>query len=263
MANPHRFYLSHMHNKTGYRASWDPGHTLKIGFVGKLDKAGVFIVYTSLQREGITPDVLSDVSEGQFDYSSHDQVDIAVKAAGTAPALGSALTEADAGFSVEFKSNRGIVFQADGFKTHQIVNISEVERQVLEKYKNGNWDKDWLIITKLVEASAATILISNSNNSKLELKAKAGVGTGKLKLTDANLGLTVAREQGSTLKYISEKGLTPLYSLMGVRHPWLGSPSVVTKATVGQEATEDDFKVQDFLPEELEEIEENTPVAQP
>ncbi|ULQ51779.1 hypothetical protein [Flavihumibacter fluvii] len=251
MANPHKFYLAHMNAKTGYRATWDPGRPLKIGFIGKLDKFGVFTVFSSLDKEGLIPEVLTDTSDSEMDYTSENEVNIGTKLAGKAPAVGSVLTDAEAGFVIDFKSEKGVVFKANGYKTHQVTNLGEIEKFILPKFKQGNWEKDWLIVTQLVEASSATIIISNSSNGKLELKASAGVGAANLKLTDASLGLTVARETGSTLKFIAQEGLTPLYRLMGIRHPLFGKPGLRTKG-IQEGMDKEEFQLQDFDPGEVE-----------
>ena len=253
MANPHKFYLAHMNAKTGYRATWDPGKPLKIGQIGKLDKFGVFMVFSSLDKEGIPVEISTDASEAEMDYTSNDQVNISIKASGTAPAAGSVLTNADAGFSIEFKSERGVVFKANGYKTNHLTNLGEIERQIIRKYKDKNWEKDWCIVTELVEAGTATVIISNSSSGRLDLRAKASAGTENLKLTDASLGLTVAGEKGSSLKFFTQNGLTPLYRLMGIRHPFLKGPELGTKGIEDEIGEEEELKVQDFIEEEVEE----------
>jgi len=252
MANPHKFYLAHMSAKTGYRAAWDPSRPHVIGQIGKLDQSGVFNVFSNLEKEGIPVETLADPSTMEMDYTSHDSVSISVKLSGKAPQAGSVLTDAEAGFSFEFKNERSIVFQTSGHRTHQLTNLAEIERLIIQKFKDGNWDKNWLIITQLVEANTATIIISNSSNSSLELSAKASAGTTDLKLTDASLGLTVAREKGSTLKYITQNGLTPLYRVMGIRHPLFGKPQLSTKGDK-EEQQKESFGLQDFDPGELQE----------
>ncbi|MEO6670130.1 MAG: hypothetical protein ABIN36_11680 [Ferruginibacter sp.] len=236
-----------MNNKTGYRATWDPGKQLKLGQIGKLDKAGVFSVYSSLEKEDIPMEIDVDTTTLDMDYTSNDSVTISTKLSGKAPVAGSVFTDLDAGFTFDFKSSKSIVFQSNGNKTNQIVNIAEVTKLILQKYKDGNWDKDWLVITELVEAGAATIIISNSSDGKLELKANANAGAGNLKLTDVSLGLSVARETGSTLKYIAENGLTPLYRVMGIRHPLFGKDSVVKKVTADKPV----FEIQEFHEDEV------------
>ena len=257
MADAYKFYLKHMNDQTGYRATWDPGRPLQIGFIGKLEGPGVFTVFSSLQKEGIEPEIVSDSSSSELDYTSNDQVSIGIKLAGSTPAAGSILTNAEAGFEFEFKSENAIVFKVDGYKTHQIINIANIESQIKEKYNNGNWEKDWVVVTQLIEADTATIIISNSGNSNLTLKAKAGAGTGELKLTDASLGLTVAREKGSTLKFITQSHLTPLYKVMGLVHPFLGKLKLATKSL--EAATDaDEFTIRDFSDAELADAETDT-----
>ena len=250
MSNPQEFYLAHMHNKTGYRATWDPGRPLIIGQIGKLDQSGSFNVFSTLAKEGIPAELLEDPSSSEMDYTSHNSVTIDFKLAGKAPKAGSVLTEADAGISFSFKGEKSVVFQTSGHKTHQLTNLAEIEHMILDKYKHDNWKKDWLVITQLVEAVTATIIISNSSNGSLELKAKAGAGTNEVKLTDASLGLSVAKEKGSTLKYIAQSGITPLYKVMGIRHPLFGKPQLGTKG-IDYEAQSEEFRIQDFDPGEI------------
>lgn len=249
MANPHKFYLQHMAAKSGYRATWDPGKSLKIGYVGKLDGNGIFNVFGTLQKYGIPVEVDSG-NKGNLDYTSSDSVSISIKAAGTAPVAGSVLTDAEAGFSIAFKGEKSIVFQTSGNKTHQLINLAEIQELVLEKYANDNWDKEWLIVTELIESDAATIIIANSSSASLDLKASAAVGTAGLKLTDASLGLSVAKETGSTLKYIAEGGLTPLYRLMGIRSPLFGKVELGVKSD--KEADTSTLQTFKFDPAELD-----------
>jgi hypothetical protein len=138
MSTPHKYYLKHIHDKTGYRATWDPNRPFKIGQVGKLNKDGSFSVYTSLEKEGIPMEVDTSTADMEMDYTSHDSVDISFKASGEAPAVGSVLTTADAGFRFAFKTERSIVFQTSKQKTHQLINIGEIEQHVVKKYKDGN-----------------------------------------------------------------------------------------------------------------------------
>jgi len=254
MANPQKFYLSHMSDKTGYRATWDPGRPLKIGFIGKLDSSGALVIYSSLEKEGIPVEVLSDDSKIDMDYTSSDSITISTKLSGSAPIAGSVLSEGEAGFNFEFKSDKGVVFQSTGNTTTQLINLAEIKNKILDKYKNGNWDKDWVVVTELVTAETATIIISNSSNVNLDLKANANIGTQDIKITDASFGFTVARERGSTLKYITQSGLTPLYKIMGIWRPILGSvdvrPKDVEAGTVLAEK-QDEFKLLAFDPAEL------------
>ncbi len=223
MSNPSQFYLQHINaTSSGFRATWDPGLPLKIGDIVKLDSFGAVNVYSSLDKVGIVPEVRTDESTTDLDYSSGSGIVITVKGAGTAPITGSVLTDADAGFNLQFTADKSIVFKIAGYKTHQIINLGEIEGFLLAKNKNGGWDKSWLIVTHLIVADSATIIIADKGNSSIDLHAKAAVGAGQLKITDSSLGLTVARETGSTVNFIAQNGLTPMYKVMGLRNPLFG-----------------------------------------
>jgi hypothetical protein len=251
MPAPFKFYLRHMNSKTGYRATWDPGKPLTIGSVGRLDNSGIFSVFTTLEKEGIPVELRVDDTTADLDYTSSESVTITTKLSGKVPVAGSFLTEADAGFNIEFKSDRSVVFQSQGNQTDQLTNLAEIKKMILQKYKEANWDKDWLVVTELVRAKSATIIIANSSNATLDLKANANMGAPSLKLTDLSLELMVAKEKGSTLKYIAQEGLTPLYRVMGIRKPFpFGEIDVVTK---GKPVTDEvEFDIQDLDDRELE-----------
>ncbi len=253
MSSPSKFYMRHMNQKTKYRATWVPNKRLEIGQVGKIDKAGVFSVFTSLGKEGIPVAISSDEASGDFDYTSNDTVTIQPKLQGEIPLAGSPFAEIEAGFSIDFKSDKSVVFQIGGVKTYQLTNLWEIEQQILQRYASGAWDKDLLIIAELIEAAGGTIIISNSSDAGIDLKAKTGIGTGKLSLTDVSLGLTVARQRGSIIKYLPDSTLTPLYRVMGIRHPLFGKPGIGTKGVDQQiQETPDKLTYQDFHEEEIE-----------
>jgi len=251
MAVPFKFYLTHIANRSGYRANWEPNRPLELGMIGTL-RDGVFDVQSSLEQQGITSKVLKDLTPGELDYTSHESVNIGTKLSGQAPILGSVLTETEAGFVIDFKSENSVVFTITDTLTHQIVNAAEWEKQVLAKFKDGSWKKEWYIITQLVEAVSATIIVNNSNDNRLELKASTGIGQSGIKLADVSLGLTVAKEKGSSLKVIAQKGITPLYRAMGIRHPLFGKPELSSKGDTA-EIKEEKFRIQEFDPGELKE----------
>jgi len=248
--NIHQFYLRHIAKQTGYRANWEPNRPLFVGAIGKLED-GVFTIFSDLEKEGIMAEIKKDESEGFWDYTSNDTVQIDIKLAGQAPIAGSFLAEADAGFTLNFKSEEAVVFQADKTLTHQIVNVGAIEKAVIPKYRADEWPKDWVIITQLIEAESATIIVSNSRDNQIDLKATANIGTANLKLTDASLGLNVVRERGSSLKILAKSGITPLYRVMGIRHPLFGKPQLSTKEAIVL-PNDDALEVQDFDPAELE-----------
>jgi hypothetical protein len=75
------------------------------------------------------------------------------------------------------------------------------------------WDKRWVVITRLVKATTATVIVSQSSNSSLEFSASANLASAYPALGKADAGLTMKHQSGSTIKVIGEKRLTPLFQL--------------------------------------------------
>jgi len=218
MVNPSQYYLQYVHEVSGgYRATWDPALPLQIGDLVKIDDLGVLNIFGSLADRGITPTVRPTVSPLDWKLSSQRGIKVNVKLAGKLPVATSALADVDAGFNIQFDNSNCVLFNISGYTTSVITNLDEIEAFVLAQYHNKAWDTDLLIITSLIHADAATIIISNKGAASIDLKAKANIQAGDLKLTDTSLGLTCTRETGSTVKFIALGGLTPLYKVMGLR----------------------------------------------
>lgn len=135
----------------------------------------------------------------------------------SAPALGSVLTQAEAGFSIEFKKSKSTVYEAVGCVAPMIDDQLAVGKKVLEMYQQGNWNKDWAVITELVQARSATVLISNSSSSKIELSAGGTFTGGAASLADVNAQLQVAFSKDMMTTLVSQAGLTPLFKARGVK----------------------------------------------
>ena len=240
-------YLNEINKRFQYRATWEPNKTLAVGDVGILEK-GIFSLRSTLAQENIPQTVRTDESEGSMKYTSEGAVDITAKLAGQASAPQSGLAQGDAGITVQFKKQDAVVFQINGSRTHQLQNTGEIEREVLKRFRENNWPKDWVIITELVEAKEATILISNSKDSVIELKANADVrATNDLDVADAQLNLSVIAKKGISTEIVAKEGITPLYRASGIKKPVFGDPSLGTKELFGEVLEEVPFD-----PSELE-----------
>lgn len=215
-------YKTNLKEHFQYHATWLPSRPIEIGQVGMLhDK--VFTPYTSLEKLGIEAVVKTKTSEDSLSYTSEGSVAFTTKLSGQMPPdVSAGLAEADAGIVVELNKENAIVFKIKGFDTHQIENLAEVEEAVLKLYGTNAWKGKYVIITEVIEARSATILISNSSNAKLELKANAKVQADKIDIADAALELTPVRKSGLSTEIIAEGGITPLYKIMGIKRKFWG-----------------------------------------
>ncbi|HEY6802408.1 MAG TPA: hypothetical protein VI306_02410 [Pyrinomonadaceae bacterium] len=215
MAKPWEQYTKEMFERFGYMATWTPGVQLELGDVGVV-KDRLFTRITSLKNLGIDFNIREDVTEEEQKFASSSNVSILFKAAGTAPAVGSVLTQAQAGFSIEFKKSKATVYEAVGCVAPMIDDQVAVGKRILELNQHGDWNKDWAVVTELVKAKSATVLISNSSSAKIELSA-SGTVTGVPNLGSVSAQFQLAFSKDMMTSLISQHGLTPLFKARAIK----------------------------------------------
>ncbi len=210
-------YVSEIKKNLNYFAAWLPNTPFELGDVGIL-KNGAFLRLTKLSELDIP---FEATSPGQFPadlkYASKGSVTISTKLSGSAVIPGSSLGISDAGALVEFNRENAVVFQATNVSVTSIVDSVTLGQNILKLYQEGKWSKNWIVVSELVTAGSATILISSSKGAKLELKATANLNTGAINIADAAFAFATQFSRSLETQIISEKGLTPLFRLMGIK----------------------------------------------
>jgi len=243
MANAMKTYLKHMHKKFGYRAAWEPNRQATVGVYGKIHK-GVFSPYGTLEKLGINVEIQTKETNNVLEYTSEGSTQITTKLKGETAAAFEGLLDADAGFAVEFGKEDSIVFKAKGIISHELVNKAEVQaaiKDIRSKDKN-KWSRKYVIVTEVLEAKGATILISNNSNSRIELKVNGDVNATQIDIADASLGFEIVKNRGIGIKVIANDGLTPLYRLSQMKKKlWGGIGDLGSKNLEGGEDAFEDL----------------------
>ena len=230
MKGPKTQYTNEMYKKFGYFATWEPNRPLELGDVGILRKNEFTRIFNISRRfDKIKFIELPDETPGDLDYNSEGSVSITLKLAGTIPQIGSVLTEADAGISIEFSSDKSVVFKANETYTPSIDDTIKLGNQIIELYREGKWEKNWVVITEIVKAKSATIIISNKKDGKIELKANANVDIVDIDIANAEFKFSPAFSRGLETRIIAQKGLTPLFKAMSIKSRFILSPIFTTK----------------------------------
>ncbi|MBK7214324.1 MAG: hypothetical protein IPH88_13700 [Bacteroidales bacterium] len=216
MASAQGQYTDELKRKFGYYATWNPGVPLKLGDIGTL-KDNVFTRLSTLEDFKIKFDIRPDETKTPLEHNSQGSVSVTTKLSGTVAPQGSALTNLDAGIIVEFTKENSTLFKANNTTSPSIKDAIKLGNQILELYKKGKWNKNWVIITELVEAENATIIISNNSNGKIELKANANIDAPTFDIADAEFKFSTQFSRGLETKIISAEGLTPLFKIMGIK----------------------------------------------
>jgi len=229
-----RKYAQEIHEQFGYLATWLPNAPINIGDVGTVDNA-IFTKVGTLADFGISFDEETHPNKADMEYASAGAVDITVGAGGNAPLPGQLPGTIDADVSVTFKSSDAILFQASECETVTIGNLMDVTDEVVALFVAGKWKKNQVVVTDAIRSAAATVLISSGQNAHITLHVRGDVGASKLKLASANASFDIKSSSSIGTRFVSEHGLTPLFTARGVRTPLLpwNDPTLVPKAAGG------------------------------
>lgn len=230
MPTPAELYVKGIRKETKlYFAAWFPNEVLKLGDVGPLE-GDFFRRTTSLDKLGISFSVRQDENPTPLEFISQQGTSFTTKIAGEANNAIPALPTAKAGISLSFSNEGGYVFQAAESYEPTIEDIASLNEQLRVALKDGRWEKNWAVITKIVNVPYATYIISNSSDSELVLEADADLKQGIVDLGNASINLTWRKQTGAFVKMLGAKNISPFFQLARLKRPWpFGDPHLTTK----------------------------------
>ncbi|KAB1190572.1 hypothetical protein GJR96_16565 [Haloferax sp. MBLA0076] len=205
-----------------YIPTWTPGRNRQLGDIGYFDR-GVFERRTSLDDFDIGFTIRTDPAPADYITQASRGVDIKFSAKGELDESFQAITKAEAGARIEFSRRNAFVFSAPNCHEHEIENKTQVKRELLRILEagEGDWDENYAVVTDLVQAASATIIISGSSNSAIELRATGDVGQDWYSLAGISANAEMAWSRGSLTKVITSEGITPLFQPIRVKKHFL------------------------------------------
>ncbi|MGV8915834.1 MAG: hypothetical protein ACOH1X_10355 [Kaistella sp.] len=216
MASAQDQYTKEMYKKFGYHATWLPGVNLQLGDIGTMDN-GVFTRNGNIKKQGISFEIREDKTRTTLEYYSQGGVSVSQKLSGKAAPPGSVFGDIDAGIIVEFLKDKAVLFKANNTSSPSIEDAIALGKEVLKRYEAGEWNKNYVIITEILEAETLTVLISNQANTKVELKAQANIKASHFDIADAAFKFGTEIKGGLETHIIAQEGATPLFKMMGIK----------------------------------------------
>lgn len=210
--------------RRGFNGPLDIHLPFKLGHIITFDKQSGFEVmghisdpHFNLQdfiAKEVTGPALADI-----DFGSETGVNVDIKLKGDAVIPESRLSIDDAGLVVEFQSEASYLLKTGDTKVHLIENIAELGEKVNNLYLTKRWNRNWFVITQLIEAQRTTLLISKSANSKIEFKALAKVDSlSEDDLVSAEVNLSVMTKKSMSTYIIGKEGpYYPLFKANGIK----------------------------------------------
>ena len=212
-----------------YWAAWLPGTHFAIGDIGTLN-GYLFEKIGTLDELKLKYYAVTDTDPSSLDISSESGVSVSFKAAGETNTSFAHIGAAEAGLKIQFGAQGAFILQAPEMFASEVGDRLNLRRQILGTFNKGVWEKDWLVITRLLKATSATVLISKSSNASLELTAKGNLSGAAAAIGAADAGITIKHQQGDTVSMIGGRGVTPLFQLSRLKTSFFSQPKLVTKS---------------------------------
>jgi hypothetical protein len=236
-----------------YLPTWLPMRSLSLGDVGVI-RNNIFEPETNLSNLKI-PFISSESRPtGSLRYNSHDGVSATFKASGTVPEAGSTLSISDAGVTVKFSRAQAIVFEAIGCSVEAISNIADLSQRLIWQYQESNWSSDLYVVTEIVRAEAATVLISTGNTAVVELRAGGSVGTTGISLADINAEFSIASTSGMGIEMVAQTGVTPLFKAGRIKPGLFGTKWEVRRLESNDQEESDARAMAYFSPMSVDDL---------
>ena len=221
MVSPQKHYIQEISKKTNYRANWLPDKPMNIGDVGKIED-GIFTLYTTLELQGLAVRIGESASTLHTDYTSKDAIKIIDRQDSKTSAANLPLSAGKQNIKIEFVKSDGVLFQISNPNKLFIENLNGIENQILELYKKSVWNLGWVIVTEVIRADCATIIINSGGNNTLEFELNATADVNSINLADTKLDLRLISETGTSTKLLAKSNVTPLYVIKGISDPLFG-----------------------------------------
>ena len=230
-------YLEELRGELGAYPTWFPTDPVELGLFGR-------IVNGHLVTAGRLSDldIVIEPTEPSPRQTFRKQRGMKLSMSATTSAT---LGAFDLGVDVSFEAASAYAwaFAAAGASKTEIRNIFEVNRLVVEAFKAGVWERDWLLVTGVWRVERLTLLVARSKQVTASVHAKGTV-------VDP---LEALLEETAALKYDSDdffcvpgaKAATPLYALQKLQG-WLGKD--LRGISEGAEATAPALEVADDEP---------------
>ena len=209
-------YVEGIERQLGYLATWLPTTDIHVGDIGRFD-GQTFVPTSSLSARSIRFAVQRGVAVGDLSAQIGRKIRITAKARGETNQLAPSIPKAKAGVVVEFGSKESAIFSASGCREDRMEDVERLSDVIERLYDTWQWSKDLVVVTHVVKARNATILVSSEKEATFELTASASAKAGPVDVGRLSAGWSLASSYNSSLSLVSRSNLTPLFRAVKIQ----------------------------------------------
>lgn len=176
---------------------------------------------------------------GDLSFSAHATRNVGAGASARVPVPGGVPLDAETTVELSFTQQSGFVMDLKADAVIRYRDMNAVKRWLINEAKNGDWPLEQVLVTEVMHATSATVVIGLDQGSSVVLSAAAAL-PGAFNLAEASLGLQARSSSGSTMVSLCAES-TPLYRCMRVRKSWFGKYKAQLLAVDDQVALDEAF----------------------
>lgn len=192
--------------------NWTPETPRQLGDVGTFD-AGAFVRRTTLEELGIAVDGHAAPATRDHTTRSPRGVTVTVSPPGASPDGVRAIGRDEAGARLAFSRPGAFVVAAPTCRERRLANADRVKAELLDRLRARElaWDPGDALVTGLVEAASATVVVAETAGSAVELRATDDVGDGWGRLGDLGAAVETAATEGRVVAVVAGEATVPLF----------------------------------------------------
>lgn len=224
MSNASAVYHAAMHGVLGpgWWTAWPLSTRLAAGDICKVAD-GQLLRMGSLKSLGVKNATRTSPYRDHLTYDSDGTVEVKLKASAETGPLFQALASADGGAHLAFSRDRSVFAVFARLGQTEMKEPYQLARQLTELYFRQEWEPDWVAVTHVLAAEAATVLIASASDAEAELRVAAEVSAaGVVKVADLAGNVQLARGRSVSLEWGAGEATTPFCRVAGLRKSWSG-----------------------------------------
>ena len=254
-----KLYLSDVKKSLSRWGSWEPTTKYALGDIGLLindnefDIQGKYLELDSNQKLSIESELAADVIEA-ISYSSSEGTSLKF---GVKAELDPNLPSTPKGKSeakLEFDKEGAFYFVINNCCTYRIKNMHSLEQQVLDLYAKKVWDKNWVIVTQIMQAEKGSFYISQSKKSSMTFAIEGDLKTQVIDFGDASANFSLSSQTGKILILKDGTNFTPMFKLAKLKLNWFDGDKDSFSTIFGVDGVEEPIDL--LTPEYLQEYPE-------
>lgn len=203
-------YVREMHSSLDYWATWAPGVEIKLGDCGRINDDWSFQPERNVKAFGIDFGVDAAPATAPWNHTSDKSMSVNFQFQAGAQVIPQ-IPQGTAGIQIKFSRKNAIVFAAVGGRNSRIADIYELKRRVLDLARKGEFPDDFVVVTELVMAESATVLLSESDNAEFVASASADFKAGIVDIGNSSLNIATQFTSNVRTEIVAQNHVTPLF----------------------------------------------------